>query len=74
MEELAAISPSELTFMGTSGIVLANETSAPNQNVLLNFTKFDVPLDGSKSNSTTSSDSKKGISYSLLNCCMHWNE
>ncbi|KAK4857888.1 hypothetical protein QYF36_007703 [Acer negundo] len=59
MEELAAISPSELTFMGTSGIVLANETSAPNQNVLLNFTKFDVPLDGSKSDSTTSSDSKK---------------
>ncbi|KAL5772487.1 hypothetical protein ACOSQ2_012411 [Xanthoceras sorbifolium] len=62
MEELAAMeacSPSELSFMGTSGIVLTNETSAPNQNVLLNFTKFDIPLDGSKSDSTTSSDGKK---------------
>lgn len=75
MEELAAMeacSPSELSLMGTSGIVLTNETITPNQNVLLNFTSNgnlepNEPLDASKSDSTvsrasSSSDGKKGIS------------
>lgn len=69
IEELAAMeacSPTDLSFMGTSGIVLANEISAPNQNVLLNFTKFEGPADGSKSDSTASSDGKKGIYYSFI--------
>lgn len=72
IEELAAMeaySPAELSFSGTSGIVLTNETSVPNQNVLLNFTNNLAPnesSDVSKSDSTTSnasSESKKGTSY-----------
>lgn len=67
MEELAAMqacSPAELSFLGTSGIVLTNEASGPNQNVLLNFTKVDLCGDASKDStaSDASSDGKKGIS------------
>jgi len=76
MEELAAMEacpPSELSFLGTSGIVLANEISALNQNVMLNLanngvsTGDSVPKgssDASRSDSTAGS--KKGIVYSFL--------
>ncbi|CAK7350651.1 unnamed protein product [Dovyalis caffra] len=69
MEELAAMEacpPSELSFLGTSGIVLANEISALNQNVMLNLTNNGVSTgdfvpngssDASRSDSTA--DSKK---------------
>lgn len=62
MEELAAMeacSPAELSFLGTSGIVLMNEASGPNQNVLLNFTNLcgDASKDSTASNA--SSDGKK---------------
>ncbi|XP_031287234.1 COP1-interacting protein 7 isoform X1 [Pistacia vera] len=68
MEELAAMeacSPSELSLLGTSGIVLANETITPNQSVLLNFTSNGNPrpnesLDMSKSDSTASRASSDG--------------
>ncbi|KAF9683540.1 hypothetical protein SADUNF_Sadunf04G0024400 [Salix dunnii] len=45
MKELAAMEacpPSELSFLGTSGIVLANEISSLNQNVMLNLTNNGV--------------------------------
>ncbi|KAF9672305.1 hypothetical protein SADUNF_Sadunf11G0027500 [Salix dunnii] len=69
MEELAAMEacpPSELSFLGTSGIVLANENSALNQNVMLNLANNGVATgdfvpngssDASRSDSTA--DSKK---------------
>ncbi|KAJ6769785.1 CSL1 [Salix purpurea] len=69
MEELAAMEacpPSELSFLGTSGIILANENSALNQNVMLNFANNGVSTgdfvpngssDASRSDSTA--DSKK---------------
>jgi hypothetical protein len=76
MEELAAMEacpPSELSFLGTSGIVLANEISSLNQNVMLNLTNNGVSTgdfmpngstDASRSDSTA--DSRKGIVYSFL--------
>ncbi|KAJ6885804.1 COP1-interacting protein 7-like [Populus alba x Populus x berolinensis] len=69
MEELAAMEacpPSELSFLGTSGIVLANEISSLNQNVMLNLANNGVSTgdfvpkgssDASRSDSTA--DSKK---------------
>ena len=76
MEELAAMEacpPPELSFLGTSGIVLANENSALNQNVMLNLANNGVATgdfvpngssDASRSDSTA--DNKKGIAYSFL--------
>ncbi|KAJ6707021.1 COP1-INTERACTING PROTEIN-RELATED [Salix viminalis] len=69
MKELAAMEacpPSELSFLGTSGIVLANEISSLNQNVMLNLTNNGVSTgdfmpngssDASRSDSTA--DSRK---------------
>jgi hypothetical protein len=66
MEELAAVkafSPSELSFVGTSGIVLTNEISAYNQSTTLDSSKDGASscnlvangsLDTSKSGSSTS--------------------
>ncbi|KDP20927.1 hypothetical protein JCGZ_21398 [Jatropha curcas] len=68
MEELAAMQacpPAELSFLGTPGIVLNNDASTLNSNIVLNLPKGDLPngsLDASRSDSTashTSSDSKK---------------
>ncbi|KAJ6367686.1 hypothetical protein OIU78_000279 [Salix suchowensis] len=69
MKELAAMEacpPSELSFLGTSGIVLANEISSLNQNVMLNLTNNGISTgdfmpngssDASRSDSTA--DSRK---------------
>lgn len=67
MEELAAMEaclPAELSFLGTSGIVLTNASSAPNQNILSNFTKVGLCGDASKDSTTSnaSPDGMKGIS------------
>ncbi|XP_011027902.1 PREDICTED: uncharacterized protein LOC105128082 [Populus euphratica] len=60
MEELAAMEtcpPSELSFLGTSGIVLANEISSLNQNVMLNLTNNGVSGDFMPNGSTDASRS-----------------
>ncbi|KAL9392547.1 hypothetical protein Peur_016467 [Populus x canadensis] len=66
MEELAAMEacpPSELSFLGTSGIVLANEISSLNQNVMLNLTNNGVSTGDFMPNGSTDasrSDSTAG--------------
>ena len=87
MEELAAMEsfpPSELSFLGTSGIVLNNDASTLNPNITLNLHKggsaADLELtgsfDASRSDSTShaSSDSKKGNVYSLNVHILHLAE
>ncbi|KAJ9136201.1 hypothetical protein P3X46_033302 [Hevea brasiliensis] len=68
MEELAAMEacpPSELSLLGTSGIILNNDASGLNPHIILTLPKGDVPngsTDASRSDSTASHasfDSKK---------------
>lgn len=64
---MAACSSSELQLPGASGIVMANETEVPNQNIMLNLLNGGVTNNCSKSGSTPSHaslDSKTGINPS----------
>lgn len=75
MEELAAMEacpPSELSFLGSSGIILNNDGGSLNPNIVLTLPKGDVmqngSTDASRSDSTASHasfDSKKGTVYSF---------
>lgn len=69
---MAACSSSELQLAGESGIVMANETDLPNQNVMLNLLNGGLTNNSSKSGSTPSHaslDGKTGITYCLCAPC-----
>lgn len=79
MDELAAMQachPSEFSYMGTSGIILASENNDSSQNAMLNFHNSDLPsdkqnglVDASVSDSTLSHgsiDNNPGVAQSMV--------
>ncbi|XP_062013229.1 COP1-interacting protein 7 isoform X1 [Rosa rugosa] len=68
-EELAAMaacSSSELQLPGVSGIVMANETDVPNQNIMLNLLNGGLTNNSSKSGSTPSHASLDGKTDNIM--------